>query len=98
MNSPPKYLGSTKVLEFTPIDDRHQTLAAAKLEVAGMVSGPARYLAICLDESEQGYYLYFCDEHWNIWNDLWFAEIQDAKDYVESDEYSGTSSTWSPLT
>ena len=98
MNLPPQSLGSVPVQEFTAIDGRHAVLESATVEVAGVLCGPAQYLAICCDEDGEGYYLFFCDAHWNIWNDLWFQEIQDAKDYVEANEYSGSISTWEEMT
>jgi hypothetical protein len=94
MHLPPKYLGGTKVLEFTAIDNRHIALNTATLEVASAHCGPASYLAICFDESDNSHFLYFCDARWNIWNDCWFQDIQDAKEYVESQEYAGTKASW----
>ena len=98
MNSPPKLLGTLSVQEFTVIDERHKVLESAELEIAGMLCGPARYLAICRDEDNKGYYLFFCGVHWDIWHDLWFEDLQDVKDYVEVNEYSGSISTWEKMT
>lgn len=50
-------------------------------------------MAICNYESGNGYYLFFCDDNWNEFADIWHETIEDAKDQAEYD-YPGISSHW----
>ena len=89
----PETVSSNKLLEYTPIDERHRTSDSTTIEIAGAVCGPANFLAICQDEEGSGYYLFFCDKSWREWNDMWFDKISDVKNYAEQ-EYIGSIATW----
>lgn len=89
----PDVLGGCTLLEFNVIDSKNGTTSQTKIEVAGAICGPARYLAICSDEDNNGFCLFFCNENWVEWNDMWFEEKIDAKDYAE-EEYPKSSHFW----
>lgn len=89
----PSVIGDCKLMEFSSINPKNGTTSQTTIEVAGALCGPAQYLAICGDEDSDGFYLFFCNDKWNAWNDMWFEKIEDAKNYAES-EYPNSRGSW----
>ena len=54
---------------------------------------PARGLAICRYDGEDGYYLVFCDALWEAVTDTWHETLEAAMRQAEF-EYVGVSGTW----
>ena len=54
---------------------------------------PAEALAICVDPKENGVYLFYCDNSWQVITDTWHATIEEAKAQAEF-EYAGISQQW----
>lgn len=50
-------------------------------------------LIICFNESEQAFYLFGCDEDWQVVTDTWHQTLDEAKHQAEF-EYEGISKTW----
>lgn len=90
----PNQISKCSVVAYVSIPGSDQILDTTTIEVAGAKCGPAKYLAVYIDEEESGFYLFFCDGDWNVWNDLWFYSIDETKHFTESYEYSGTLNTW----
>ena len=57
--------------------------------------GPAAALAICQYEGDSQYYLFYCDDEWNVRTDTCHQSLDDAKDQAEF-EYEGVSALWGP--
>ena len=44
---------------------------------------PIHYLAICSYANEQGFYLFFCDEKYNVVSDYFFDTIEECKEIAK---------------
>ncbi len=84
-------MGGGRVVLLTRVDERHRHTGNCRQIVGGVVQGPVRALAIC--QVGSSYYLYGCDEEWNVVTDTWHETLEDAMDQAEF-EYEGVSSTW----
>ena len=89
----PEKLGGTKVLLYTAIDDRQRPTGAVQHIVGGVLQSSFQGLAICPNEGEEGFFLFYCDEAWNTVTDTWHASIEEARAQAEF-EYEGVSRTW----
>lgn len=95
--SPPSQLGAAEVVLFTTIGSSHRRTGRARHVVGGRQLGSAAGLAIAQYDGEAGYYLFYCDEHWNPIANTWHETVDDAKRAGEF-EYEGVSRTWqSPI-
>lgn len=81
---------------FTPIDERHEHTGNCRHIVAGKLIGTAIGLAICQYESENGFYLFSCDESWNTLTDTFHDTLEEAKAHAEF-EYKNVNATWQSL-
>ena len=93
MKECPEIVGEAQVLLYTPIDERHKFTGNCKQIVAGQLMGPMQGLAICQYKTEDSYYLFGCDENWEVITDGWHERIEDAIKQAEF-EYKGTQNTW----
>lgn len=55
--------------------------------------GPATGLAICQYDGADAYYLFGCDERWEVVTDTYHLSVEEAKIQAEF-EYLGVSETW----
>lgn len=55
--------------------------------------GTASALAICQYADQNDYYLFYCDEDWQVLNDTWCQTIDDALNQAEF-EYTGVKETF----
>lgn len=88
---PPSIVGGASVALYTVLDHRHRPTGACSHVVAGEPQAPFAGLAIC--QSEDGYFLFYCDEDWNTVTDTWHASLAEAKEQAEF-EYEGVGDTW----
>ena len=93
MKEIPKEVGGARVVLYTPIDERHRHTGNCQQIVAGVLMGPAAGLAICQYEGEDCFYLFGCDEDWEVETDTWHQTLAEAKAQAEF-EYEGVSATW----
>jgi len=93
MEAAPEELGGTEVLLYTGIDDRHRPTGAVQHIVGGVLQPPFQGLAICSNEGDAGYFLFYCDEDWDTVTDTWHRSIEEARAQAEF-EYEGVSRTW----
>lgn len=96
MDPVPREIDGTRVICFTPIDERHRPTGNCKQTVGGIVQGPAVGLAICRYLDEDCCYLFSCNAAWESVTDTWHPTIEDAKVQAEF-EYAGVSATWQVL-
>lgn len=93
VNAIPSRIGEATVVCYTPIDDRHRHTGNCRHIVAGALQGPAAGLAICQSDETGGFFLFYCDEDWNVVTDTWHETIEMAKHQAEF-EYEGVSNAW----
>ena len=96
MNIPPEELGEAKVLYYTSIDERHKPTRNTVHRVNDNILGPAARLAICQYDTEKGFYLFYCDDEWEVMTDTYHFSLEDAQAQAEL-EYQGVSQTWRKL-
>ena len=95
MRSPcPQSIGDSRVVCYSPIDARHQVTSNTMHIVGGTVLGSAAGIVISGDEGS--YYLFGCDENWDVLSDTWHETLEEAKRQAEF-EYAGISKTWVTL-
>ena len=61
--------------------------------VAGNSIQPASRLAIAQFPGQPGFYLYYCDDTWEVMTDTWHQTVEDAEAQAEF-EYKGSSNAW----
>lgn len=89
----PEEVGIARVVLYAVIDNSHRHTGNCRQIVAGELMGAAAGLAICHCETENGFYLFGCDEHWEPVTDTWHGSLEDAKEQAEF-EYEGVSAAW----
>jgi hypothetical protein len=80
MKIPPAFIDGARVLEWTPIDKRHQATGRTSHVVDGRRVGPATALAICTYDRDRGFYLFGCDSDWNMVTDTLHHTLKEAKE------------------
>ena len=88
----PETLDGAVVLYYAVIDQRHTPTGNTRHTVAGEPLGTASRLAICRYD-EGSFYLFYCDENWNVRTDTYHTTLQDSMAQAEF-EYAGVTSTW----
>ena len=93
MPPPPKQLHDANVLLWT--SDLRDTRSTGRTthRVDGEVLSPAAALAICQYDGDLQYYLFYCDDKWNVRTDTCHSSISEAKSQAEF-EYEGVSALW----
>ena len=93
MNSAPKIIGGLETDFYSPIDERHCNSGHATHVRNGTVTHPTvKGLAICKLGSNS-FYLFGCDENWNVLTDSIHESLNDAEDVAET-ECEGVIATW----
>ena len=90
---PPSKVGGARVVLYSVLDQRHRPTGACRHVVDGEPQAPFAGLAICQYESEEAYYLFYCDEDWNAVTDTWHQSLAEAREQAEF-EYEGVRATW----
>ena len=93
MEACPQTIDSANVLAWAAIDDGVQATGNTIHRRGGEVLNPASKLAICRYEEENSYYLFYCDENWEVITDTWHQSMDDAKSQAEF-EYLGITNQW----
>jgi death-on-curing protein len=91
----PELIHSLWVICYTSIDSRHRRTGNTRHLMGSTVLGRVARLAVCksIEPNSVGYFLFGCDEQWNVLSDTWHGTLQDAKHQAEF-EYEGVSETW----
>ena len=92
INAPAEIDGSVTVL-YTRIDDRHTPTDDSRHYAGGQLTPPPAALAICRYEDADAFYLFGCDESWEVITDSCHLSLDEAKHQAER-EYKGVSATW----
>lgn len=89
----PKKLGGAELLLWAALDERVTATDYCTRIVAGGVVGPAAALAICVYPQQAGFYLFHCNEAWEVKADTWHDTLELAQRQAEA-EYAGVSALW----
>jgi len=89
----PEVVGGYKIVCYTSIDSRHRFTAKTRQIVRGKLMGSMSGLAICRPGKAEEFYLFGCDQDWNVVTDTWHQSLSEAKEQAEY-EYEGVSETW----
>lgn len=89
----PEIVGGAKTLFSTQIDDRHRPTGNCRHSVNGALQGPAKSLVIAQYLGDKLFYLFGCDEQWNVITDTVGDSLAQVFDQAEF-EYEGVSKTW----
>lgn len=84
------------MLFYTTIDARHIQTGKTTHIVDGMIFDNPAGLEICQYDGDSAYYLFYCDENWNVITDTWHQTIDDAIKQAEF-EYQHSAQTWQKL-
>ena len=93
MRPPPERIGAAKVVSYTPIDSRHKPTGACRHIVRGELLCALAGLIVSQYKDDKSFYLFYCDDDWNVLTDTWHETLEDALDQAEA-EYVGTRATW----
>jgi hypothetical protein len=93
MKPPPSEFGDLQLAAYSPVDWRHKATGNCRHSVEGKELGEVAGLAICREPSGDGFYLFYCNEHWEPLTDTWHQSLEDAMRQAEF-EYSGVAGTW----
>jgi hypothetical protein len=61
--------------------------------VAGAINSAFAALATCKYADDMAYYLFYCDDKWNVVTDTYHQTVVEAKAQAEF-EFAGASDTW----
>jgi hypothetical protein len=93
VKAPPELGDNFRLICYTPIDQRHHFTDGCKQFVDGKKVGPMADLMICRCQTEDAFYLFGCDNNWNVITDTLHQFLEEAKEQAEF-EYSGSTNTW----
>jgi hypothetical protein len=95
MDSIPKHISGAKVIQFTPVDERHTHTGECRQFRNNELLGPAKWLAICQYEDDGGFYLFsgIPKGQEEFITDTLHDTIEEAIEQAEF-EYTGTTNTW----
>src|SRR6266852_3598997 len=88
MEAPPPTLDGARVLRYAVVDDSVVPTGNTVHRVGNKVLGPAAALAICQQDGEDYFYLFYCDAQWNVVTDTWHQSLELAFEQAEF-EYRG---------
>ncbi len=96
---PPPLLGTAKLLEYAIVDDSVVFTYRQNLFVDGTKLGPVPCIGLCQDFGNSRFYIYYCDENWNVLAVTGCGTITDLKRKAEY-AYNGILMKWikSPYT
>jgi hypothetical protein len=82
MRTPPRFIGPAKVLKFADLTDS-STTGATRHIVGGDEVTDFAALAIAQYPSDSGFYLFYCDESWEVVTDTYHDSIRAAIEQAE---------------
>ncbi len=94
-DKPPQLIDGAHLLLFTRIDSRHEPTQACDHTVAGAPLPTVAGLAICRYDEAGPFYVFYCDDAWNVLTDTAHDTLEQAREQAES-EYLGSMNTWEP--
>jgi hypothetical protein len=89
----PEIIDGARTLYWTQIDDRHRPTGNCRHFVRGVLLGPVKSLVIAQYPGDTQFYLFYCDEHWNVLTDALGDSLTEVHRRAEF-EYEGVSNTW----
>lgn len=89
----PETIGRAKTLFSTRIDDRHRATGGCQHILNKVLLGPAKALVIAQYPGDKQFYLFGCDEQWNVITDTVGDSLAQVFNQAEF-EYEGVSKTW----
>ncbi len=93
MQTPPTELDGAKVLFYALLKQGHRATGNTRhYRDGGLVQGLSA-LAICRYDNEIGFYLFYCDDNWDVVTDTYHDTLGQAKDQGEF-EYQGIGDAW----
>jgi hypothetical protein len=82
MDTPPETIGGARVVKWVTLNSG----------TAGHSENVSR-LAICHDDDEEAFYLFHCDDLWQVVWDSWHETVEEAVVQADS-QYMGLSGVW----
>lgn len=92
-SGPPRTLNEAGVLYYSYIDERHRPTGNTTHYNGNTVLGPFAIIAICKYGDDNGFYLFYCDDHWEVLTDTFHESLEDAMEQAEF-EFQGISEAW----
>ena len=90
----PDQLDGAQLLCFSVLDDRHTPTSATRHTVDGEHISDFAGLAICkYRDTEDEFYLFYCDRKWNVITDTCHQSLDDAKSQAAF-EFGGVADAW----
>src|SRR6266850_6954187 len=89
---PPTELDGARVVTFAVLEGikpSGRTIHRSQ----NVILPPPRALAICQYPDDNGWYLFYCDGHWNVLADTFHTSEAEAKQQAEF-EFNGVGSLW----
>lgn len=91
--NPPIKLDHADLIAFLVLNEKNHRTGFAQHFVNGNFAMDFNALAICKYEGSPGFYLFYCDNNWNVITDTYHATVEEAIEQTES-EYSNTKGEW----
>ncbi len=93
MQTPPTELDGAKILCYVLLKKEHRAMGNTRHYRDGRLVQGLSALGICRYENESGFYLFYCDNKWDVVTDTHHDTLGRAKDQAEFD-YKGISDAW----
>ena len=92
-NQTPGDIDGAKVILFTKLTSKHRQTGFTTHFVNMEQKQNPHGLAICRYDGDPGYYLFYCDNDWEVLNDTYHESEEEAIEQAEL-EFVGTKETW----
>lgn len=89
----PTNFGDSKTLSYIFLNETHIKTGNTRHFVMGELVQEINGLAICKYEKDAGYYLFYCNQDWEIITDTYHNSIEDAKKQAEF-EFINSIQSW----
>ena len=88
----PAELDGARVVTFAVLEGVKPSGRTVHRSLRGVVAHPSA-LAICQYPDDNGWYLFYCDGHWNVLTDTFHTSEAEAKQQADF-EFPGVGSLW----
>lgn len=78
---------------YSVLDGRQWPTGKCRHSVSGVLVSGFAFLAICQYEGDDGFYLFYCDDQWNVVADTLHFTMDQAMEQAEF-EYENSLGTW----
>jgi hypothetical protein len=92
-NNIPNEIGGANPICYLILESKHIKTGNTEHWVGGQPIKEIYGLSICKYESDNGYYLFYCDKNWETITDTYHDTVEDAKDQAEF-EFANTIDSW----